>query len=139
MRLWHQSMIKYLPRQQLLGQHRECCALRGLGWNKKHSTVNYVFKYSQFRLFMFHRLVMLEMLKRNYKVSKEWWIPNYRGAKIGFYNISYESPNILNQLIKIYPEHNNNYLKECLKNLKKKGVKIENSYKNKINNAKTNR
>jgi uncharacterized protein (TIGR02328 family) len=88
---------------------------------------------------MFHRLVMLEMLKRNYKVSKEWRIPNYRGAKIGFYNISYESPNILNQLIKIYPEHNNNYLKECLKNLKKKGVKIENSYKNKINNAKTNR
>ena len=32
MRLWHQSLIPHLPRQQLLGQHRECCALRGAGW-----------------------------------------------------------------------------------------------------------
>lgn len=24
MRLWHESLIPYLPRQQLLGQHREC-------------------------------------------------------------------------------------------------------------------
>lgn len=29
MRLWHEALIKKLPRQQLLGQHRECCALRG--------------------------------------------------------------------------------------------------------------
>ncbi|MFQ7176654.1 MAG: pyrimidine dimer DNA glycosylase/endonuclease V, partial [Streptococcus salivarius] len=25
MRLWHQDLIAKLPRQQLLGQHRECC------------------------------------------------------------------------------------------------------------------
>lgn len=31
MRLWHQDIIELLPRQQLLGQHRECCALRGNG------------------------------------------------------------------------------------------------------------
>ncbi|MBO1911863.1 hypothetical protein J4G37_44625, partial [Microvirga sp. 3-52] len=35
MRLWHEDMLMELPRQQLLGQHRECCALRGFGWNKK--------------------------------------------------------------------------------------------------------
>ena len=29
MRLWHQALIPKLPRPQLLGQHRECCALRG--------------------------------------------------------------------------------------------------------------
>lgn len=29
MRLWHEKLISKLPRQQLLGQHRECCALRG--------------------------------------------------------------------------------------------------------------
>ena len=46
MRLWHQSLIKHLPRQQLLGQHRECCALRGNGWNKKHSTIDYIFRYN---------------------------------------------------------------------------------------------
>ena len=29
MRLWHEQMIPKLPKNQLLGQHRECCALRG--------------------------------------------------------------------------------------------------------------
>ena len=38
MRLWHKDMISKLPRMQLLGQHRECTALRGKGWGKKHST-----------------------------------------------------------------------------------------------------
>lgn len=33
-RLWHEDLISRLPRQQLLGQHRECCALRGKGWEK---------------------------------------------------------------------------------------------------------
>lgn len=42
MRLWHESLIPYLPRQRLLGQHRECCALRGKEWSKKHSTVDFV-------------------------------------------------------------------------------------------------
>ena len=41
MRLWHQDMINKLPRQQLLGQHRECCALRGNGWGRQHATVNW--------------------------------------------------------------------------------------------------
>ena len=27
MRLWHKELIPYLPRQQLLGQWRECCAI----------------------------------------------------------------------------------------------------------------
>ncbi|MFP9126015.1 pyrimidine dimer DNA glycosylase/endonuclease V, partial [Enterococcus faecalis] len=54
MRLWHEKLISKLPRQQLLGQHRECCALRGNGWGKKHATVDYVFHYSPYRLFQYH-------------------------------------------------------------------------------------
>ena len=27
MRLWHKDLIPYLPRQQLLGQWRECCCI----------------------------------------------------------------------------------------------------------------
>lgn len=46
MRLWHEELIPLLPRQQLLGQHRECCAMRGNGWGKKHRVVDYVFKHS---------------------------------------------------------------------------------------------
>ena len=29
MRLWHEALIPALPRQQLLGQHREAAGLRG--------------------------------------------------------------------------------------------------------------
>lgn len=32
MRLWHEKLLNQLPRQQLLGQHRETAALRGKGW-----------------------------------------------------------------------------------------------------------
>ena len=71
MRLWHQDLIPKLPRPQLLGQHRECCALRGNGWGKKHATVNYVFDYSPYRLYAYHRLIMEEMTARGYKVSPE--------------------------------------------------------------------
>ncbi|MCG0885083.1 hypothetical protein IMAU10574_02444 [Lactiplantibacillus plantarum] len=46
MRLWHEQLIHQLPRQQLLGQHRELAALRGNGWGKNHATVNYVSSYS---------------------------------------------------------------------------------------------
>ena len=54
MRLWHQDLIPYLPRQQLLGQHRECCALRGMGWGKKHKIVDYVFTYDPMCLYAYH-------------------------------------------------------------------------------------
>ena len=51
MRLWHEQIIHLLPKNQLLGQHRECCALRGNGWKKKHKTVDYVFLYFPYHLF----------------------------------------------------------------------------------------
>ena len=72
MRLWHERIIQLLPKNQLLGQHRECCALRGNGWGKKHKIVDYVFLYSPYYLFSYHSLVMDEMEKRGYKVSAEW-------------------------------------------------------------------
>ena len=50
MRLWAEQLIAVLPRQQILGQHREACSLRGNGWGRKHSTVNYVFKYNLIKL-----------------------------------------------------------------------------------------
>ena len=79
MRLWHEELISKLPRQQLLGQHRECCALRGNGWGKKHATVDYVFEHKPFLLFKYHELIMQEMKNRGYNVSEEWLDKNYRG------------------------------------------------------------
>jgi len=120
MRLWHQELIKYLPRQQLLGQHRECCALRGKGWNKKHNVVDYIFKYSPYKLFMYHLLVMNEMYQRNYKVNKLWLHSLYRGKN----EIAYLELEPINCGIKIYNEHDDQYLKECLLNLRSKGIII---------------
>ena len=129
MRIWHQSLISKLPRQQLLGQHRECCALRGKGWGRNHSVVNYVFTHLPERLVAYHWLVMDEMEKRGYHPDKIWDDPNYRGKILGIQenwceedmvDIWYNYSN--NNLI--YPEHDDNYLEECLNNLKNKGIEL---------------
>lgn len=120
MRLWHKDLIPLLPRQQLLGQHRECCALRGKGWGKAHSTVNYVFKYSYQRLFLYHELVMLELFKRGYCVDSLWNDPTYRGKILGN---DYTDFTFIGRHSSLdYPEHNQAYLVDCLNNLKDKGV-----------------
>jgi len=123
MRLWHEELIIKLPRQQLLGQHRECCALRGKGWNKPHSTVNYVFDYDITRLYDYHMLVMQEMKRRRYKPSEEWKEVSYRGKQLG-YDESLEDIFWYGKEGNIYPEHNYEYLQECLENLKQKGIEI---------------
>lgn len=126
MRLFHESLIPHLPRQQLLGQHRECAALRGLGWGRKHSTVDYVFRHSYAMLFSYHIKVMEEMVRRGYKVAYPWTVSQHRGKRCGeatqeFYmqNHSYADKRDT-----IYPEHNEAYLQECLGNLAGKGVVI---------------
>ena len=81
MRLWHQSLIPLLPRSQLLGQHRECAALRGGGWGKPHRTVNYVFLHPWQSLYRYHRLVMDEMERRGYRVDPLWKAAEYRGKR----------------------------------------------------------
>jgi len=74
MRLWHEALISQLPRPQLLGQHRECCALRGNGWGGKQARVGYVFTPSPHRAerperpaagSTFHRLGRGEHLRRS--------------------------------------------------------------------------
>ena len=123
MRLWHEQLIDKLPRQQLLGQHREACALRGLGWGKPHSTVNYVFKHEYQKLVDYHYLIMREMLKRGYDVRDINWLnPWYRGKIKGYDNgVKYTPQKYKNN---VYVEHDEDYLIECLENLKGKGIVI---------------
>ncbi len=121
MRLWHQDLIKLLPREQLLGQHRECCALRGNGWGKKHSVVDYVFTYSPYKLYQYHLLILNEMKNRGYKPSDVWFDFLYRGKSCE----SYEKLCVLDITYPIYKEHNVQYLKECLCNLKEKEIFID--------------
>lgn len=122
MRLWHYKLIPFLDRQHLLAQHRECCALRGNGWGRKHKTVDYVFKHNVTMLCSYHTEVMYEMHKRGYQYDNRWLSATYRGSKcqpfsrVAFmfsYGISSEGRN--------YPEHDEHYLIECLLNLLSKG------------------
>lgn len=127
MRLWHEALIPHLPRQQLLGQNRECCALRGNGWGKPHSTVSYVFDHPRVWLAAYHRKVLLEMIRRGYKPDLSWMSPFYRGRNCQEdWVIPKEDYNKALAKMKsdvlVYPEHNDEYLKECLENLAGKGI-----------------
>jgi len=119
-RLWHQDLIEKLPRQQLLGQHRECAALRGRGWGKPHATVNYVFEHSPYCLYAYHLLIMEEMQKRGYQPDNLWLDKDYRGktcpAYVHLEEVAVASP--------IYPEHDAAYYEECLQNLREKGTDL---------------
>ena len=131
MRLWHQDLIKYLPRQQLLGQHRECCALRGAGWGRRHSVINYVFDYDPSRLVAYHHLVMNEMERRGYHPDPIWRNANWRGTRFGEQIGWANDDTVSNHLFSVrddncllYLEHTKSYLEECLENLRGKGIEI---------------
>ena len=128
MRLWHQSLIPYLPRQQLLGQHRELCALRGKGWGRKHPTVDYVFQYDPAYLVAYHNLIMKEMTNRGYHPDPVWSNITYRGKILGYDKDFVKDISILDYDTtkgNLYQEHNDEYLRECLDNLHNKGIDIK--------------
>lgn len=128
MRLWHEKLIPHLDRQRLLGQHRECAALRGKGWGKKHATVDYAFTHDPDRLVAYHYRVMDEMQARGYKPDPIWRNPNWRGATIGEAE-DWAQQEAVDVLLAaggmIFPEHDDKYLKECIDILREKGVEID--------------
>lgn len=131
MRLWHQALIPKLPSRQLLGQHRECCAMRGKGWGKRHSTVDYAFTHEPALLVAYHLLIIKEMQNRGYKPSSIWKNPEYRGRALGFCE-NWCSPSEVNPYLRtallrndiIFPEHDGSYLAECIENLNRKGIVV---------------
>lgn len=127
MRLWHQFLIPFLDRQRLLGQHRELAALRGKGWGRKHSVVDYVFTHDPSWLVAYHLLVMEEMRHRGYNPDKAWYNPYWRGNTLGvdekFADADFVDDQYAYATRKggiIYPEHNDEYLAECIALLKEK-------------------
>lgn len=140
MRLWHEYLIPYLDNKRLIGQHRECCALRGKGWGRKHSVVNYVFEHHVALLIQYHALVMNECSMRGFKIDTKWLDVNYRGKNclpfptheinnaIYFEHLKNTLESELDYYSTkfIYPEHNPKYLLECLENLRTKNAQLIN-------------
>jgi uncharacterized protein (TIGR02328 family) len=126
MKLWHEKLIPLLPVNQLRGQNRECCALRGKGWNKTHFVVQYVFNHSPLCLYSYHKKVMDNMITRQFKVDPLWCESKYRGLKTEPFTDN-EMPDfdIINNYI--YPEHDDKYLLENLLNLRRKGIELPTS------------
>lgn len=126
MRLWHQSLLSKLPQKQLCGQWRECAALLGNGWGKKHSVVNYVFDHSESFLIAYSILVFFEMKRRGYnpnpKMMRNQLLKRYSEEEVDKFIVL--GKDISRRGLIIYKEHDNNYLKECILNLKNKGIVI---------------
>ena len=74
MRCWHKDLIPVLPRQQLMGQWRECCLIaRSI---QKHGTpnhmlVNKIMDYPIDHFWTYGRMVCKEMDRRGYKADFE--------------------------------------------------------------------
>ena len=110
MRLWHKDLIMVLPRQQLLGQWRECCLIAQQIAEKgtpNHVLVNRVLDYPKDHFYTFCKLVQQEMYRRGYRMTMQ------AQRKIWRELWHYEHD--------IFPGwHNDRYLKQCLANLQEK-------------------
>ena len=110
MRLWHKDLIPYLPRQQLLGQWRECCLIaKNIAENgtPNHVLVNKVTRYDDEHFLTYSYQVYMEMYKRNYHAD----ITSLFKHKYG--NVDFSGD--------LFPGwHNDRYLAQCLANLQEK-------------------
>ena len=116
MRLWHKELIQVLPRQQLLGQWRECCAIakniHGKG-TPNHLLVNRIMDYPLSHFLHYGWFVYAELQYRRgydvefFKFSR--WIN--QGKVTGEYPFFED----------IFSNwHNRRYLDQCYYNLEEK-------------------
>lgn len=115
MRLWHKSLIDVLPRQQLLGQWRECCCIAfniAKNGTPNHILVNKVNDYPIGHFFTYSiDYIAAEMKRRDYKVDTSKFWKYFESGN------NYEIPNF-DELYSGW--HNERYLKQCLSNLEEK-------------------
>ena len=133
MRLWHKHLIPVLPRQQLVSQWRECCAImKAIAENNtpNHILVNRIMDYPIIHFALYHSLVVAEMKKRGYQVRKdgiERFNNNY--AKLTERTFEEDAEVFLNRygIDNIFLSnwndcdwHNDRYYMQCLYNLQEK-------------------
>lgn len=114
MRLWHKDLIPVLPRQQLLGQWRECCLIAkqiSETGTPNHLLVNKIMEYPMEDFFTYGYGVFQEMYNRGYRA--DW----SRFAK-WFNAETLKEDNVKGNYFAEW--HNNRYLKQCYYNLQEK-------------------
>ena len=112
MRLWHKDLIEVLPRQQLLGQWRECCLIAKniseLG-TPNHILVNKIMDYPLIEFQWYGCYVCQEMTRRGYKCD---WMKFQKYFHATTMEITKD------KLFKNW--HNDKYLTQCYFNLQEK-------------------
>lgn len=117
MRLWHKDLISVLPKQQLLGQWRECCCIaRNIAVNgtPNHLLVNKIMDYPLNHLNYYATMVECELAKREYRTNGDRfadWIRKEDGT------LPYPYPEYKNLFA---GWHNDRYLLQCFYNLQEK-------------------
>ena len=127
MRLWHKDLIPYLPRQQLISQWRECCAIAGSIAKKgtpNHLLVNKVMEFHAFHFWNYCSLIGEEFKKRGYEISEksfEKFKDNFfKGFEKDFRTLCVSTNTNIAFEELFFNWHNERYLKQCLFNLQEK-------------------
>lgn len=119
MRLWHYELIGVLPRKQLIAQWRElCCIIKNIADNgtPNHLLVNKVLSYPINDFKAYSEMVINEIEKRGYEVSKLSLLKfkdNLDRACIYFDNSKKCS-------LLFHNWHDDRYLTQCFFNLQEK-------------------
>lgn len=116
-RLWHYALVKYLPRQQLLSQWRECVCIAKSIHDKgtpNNILVNKIMNYPISEFKNYCNIVLAEMVKRGYNVNESSInkLEDYIKFEVDN-NKQYSAPFINGW-------HNLRYLNQCFYNLQEK-------------------
>lgn len=111
MRLWHYKLIPVLPRQQLLGQWRECCLIAKqiseLG-TPNHVLVNKIMEYPINEFSSYGIMIANEMIDRGYFVDQSKFTKYFHEDILPFTDCLFSG------------WHDDRYLHQCLMNLQEK-------------------
>lgn len=117
MRLWHKDLIPVLPRQQLLGQWRECCAIMAniaKNGTPNHVLVNKIMEYPPEHFYAYAKRVHIEMTVRGYNADVNKLNDGFKNA-FGLSSVRFVDDD------ELYSSwHDDRYLTQCFYNLQEK-------------------
>lgn len=114
MRLWHQDVLRFLPRSQLLAQWRELNSI--FAKEDRHVLINYIYDYDKSELKAYTDAVLTEMRARGYTIRTFDKMERY------FEQID---------SVKHAPfaqHHNDDYIRICYYNLYEKYIRGQKDY-----------
>jgi len=122
MRLWHKDLIEVLPRQQLLGQWRECCLIAKNIAEKgepNHLLVNKIMDYPIEHFYSYAKWIEAEMKHRGYKCDFKKFANWYDRIETNPLNSNFKYDWHKKDIL-FYNWHNMRYLNQCFYNLQEK-------------------